>query len=1567
MNDTKNVVTMQSQQIQNLGLFSHLTKQMNIVELNEFLEDCTNGINEVLPWFTAMDSHMSEFLKTLNTLNSTAQNINNGINQFLERYPKSIVFRNSGDVSIKEREVMEAWSKLHENYEVVKRLGSSASECVPTLQVIVEAQEKLNEIETLIPKSVSDSAFTTTDEEVFKNPSLLIQQMEVITSFMDPLALAKGSHQVIDSLINVQIPSEFQLLIDLIHHLNAHCDHLKQRAIQFSQELLFPFILEAWEAWQKFCDSKRKSFLLLQHELEGITTLENYMDFMEKGRPILESSKSILQSAVDSVLPSLQWTTQQALEHLELNQGRTVKLIEDQALEQWNACLDQCRATEEKFSCEAKREEFAKTFRKAQNRISKIEIDFKSIPDGTPSGKASEISDQLQSLEAQLEHLGIKVDSDTTAAPWMNHLLSEFKSTMQSMKQAIHAIKVEEDSQSRASPTSSEGSQMENSSHHGLPQNDFVKSVAQPYQLRSQEAVPRSYNDLELERRQSPSPLQHDDSVSNQRSSNEPNRYDTAATSLDDPPVRSHSREQTFSPRGVPIRMKMQRELPSYERRPSAPTTRFERNVGHVNNRRPSDACVSYGHEAPSSSPKISKKRHVVPPSPRKPNAHCQSLEEPQIAIPSLFEKLMLIDNKEDNSAPSGDGSSIRNANANARTNDDIMDQGEDESMNLITQMNELSRIVEAEIQDSETDSGVSWEEEERQRISLFEINQVTKKGLQGAIQRMEKQQVQIEQFKSSNYFQRMQAHRNSSNNFKDRFIFVHNEVQQFLTSCMRNIQFREELFANSMSSIRGVLKSDDVSIKDQTGNRDLVAQSARLFSRIKTALQQVEFLREKSYGNHAVQDNLREIKSEFDRIQIQHSKFQADVTTHRLGLCLATEFVIRCFSKVLDLTVASSQLEKDHTIPDAFEGDFNASEILKRVEFSQINEAQNNEIAKVEDSFLHWLISVVGQLLRQKNDSTNISSILKSLEEAISEVIHVQRCRRILKSKSLLLFVSWLPPRASTVNNAKVSGFWAQLKDSSAIVDSSFSYLRQLRNQMDSLAPDLDVMLTCRNSVDPVLKSITDVSKLWNRFGSKIACNSKLLHILEIIYDFDQAMSNYDASFSSLQQGVNSLSQSESLEIKSMKFQHVSSNVERLCDSINLMSQTFIPRGQTARNPYLLCLFFERLEFVCEALKESALELISKESYSVKAKKVVESCRSLSSKVDTLLQNIKQRQETISSDLFFEMRGSDADVFVKTAYSGFQMLSRDLQEIINSRELLTQDRQQLDEAAKIGLSKEMTSLLLYMDGGISELEKLLNDEALHIDVLRRVQSHLLATDHLIQWIASNREVMASRSDQIDNSPARKANDEHLAKFIPQLNKYVEISDKLLKLMNERSMTVKSFALVDSYPKAIHVIRQRKERVVSNWRQIYHNFGAAPPRPEVARTPESRSDDHNGTRANVQKGPSNSRSRTRENSQSSLSSTPGAAKGQRNLPSPIQYNSDPNDMIDVRIGQVVNELGVLVPVRRVAPGLYQFGPSNSDLLHCKLTDGQQLLVRVNETWKSFADHILNSELRAYCS
>ncbi|KNE58513.1 hypothetical protein AMAG_04081 [Allomyces macrogynus ATCC 38327] len=78
-------------------------------------------------------------------------------------------------------------------------------------------------------------------------------------------------------------------------------------------------------------------------------------------------------------------------------------------------------------------------------------------------------------------------------------------------------------------------------------------------------------------------------------------------------------------------------------------------------------------------------------------------------------------------------------------------------------------------------------------------------------------------------------------------------------------------------------------------------------------------------------------------------------------------------------------------------------------------------------------------------------------------------------------------------------------------------------------------------------------------------------------------------------------------------------------------------------------------------------------------------------------------------------------------------------------------------------------------------------------------------------------------------------------------------------------------------------------------------------------------------------------------------------------PKRIFYRPDPSDPIDVRLAEVVNELGVFVKIKRMGPGRYHFGDIEGKVVNCKLIN-QNLLVRVGGGWKDFREYVLESDM-----
>ncbi|KAI9152678.1 hypothetical protein H9P43_009474 [Blastocladiella emersonii ATCC 22665] len=78
-------------------------------------------------------------------------------------------------------------------------------------------------------------------------------------------------------------------------------------------------------------------------------------------------------------------------------------------------------------------------------------------------------------------------------------------------------------------------------------------------------------------------------------------------------------------------------------------------------------------------------------------------------------------------------------------------------------------------------------------------------------------------------------------------------------------------------------------------------------------------------------------------------------------------------------------------------------------------------------------------------------------------------------------------------------------------------------------------------------------------------------------------------------------------------------------------------------------------------------------------------------------------------------------------------------------------------------------------------------------------------------------------------------------------------------------------------------------------------------------------------------------------------------------PRSIAYRADPSDAIDVRLADLVNDLGVFVKIKRLGPGKYAFGDIEGKVINCKLVN-HNLLVRVGGGWKDFREYVLELDM-----
>ncbi|KAL7747826.1 hypothetical protein RI367_006761 [Sorochytrium milnesiophthora] len=77
------------------------------------------------------------------------------------------------------------------------------------------------------------------------------------------------------------------------------------------------------------------------------------------------------------------------------------------------------------------------------------------------------------------------------------------------------------------------------------------------------------------------------------------------------------------------------------------------------------------------------------------------------------------------------------------------------------------------------------------------------------------------------------------------------------------------------------------------------------------------------------------------------------------------------------------------------------------------------------------------------------------------------------------------------------------------------------------------------------------------------------------------------------------------------------------------------------------------------------------------------------------------------------------------------------------------------------------------------------------------------------------------------------------------------------------------------------------------------------------------------------------------------------------MPNVVVYHPDPSDEVDVHVAEVVNGLGVYIPVKRVGPGKYQFGQIDAKVMNCRLVR-RNVLVRVGGGWRGLREHLLES-------
>ncbi|KAI9222492.1 hypothetical protein BC828DRAFT_378300 [Blastocladiella britannica] len=214
------------------------------------------------------------------------------------------------------------------------------------------------------------------------------------------------------------------------------------------------------------------------------------------------------------------------------------------------------------------------------------------------------------------------------------------------------------------------------------------------------------------------------------------------------------------------------------------------------------------------------------------------------------------------------------------------------------------------------------------------------------------------------------------------------------------------------------------------------------------------------------------------------------------------------------------------------------------------------------------------------------------------------------------------------------------------------------------------------------------------------------------------------------------------------------------------------------------------------------------------KASQLLATCAEMQQQCEAILETADERQQTLANDLFYSMELVDAELFVKAALTVHQNATGDLVRLRAARDRMPSVAESSQPTAEDLISQSfkdrLTTALADVDAAFARMDAAAKREADQIELLKRVYSHMRATNQILVWLTAAKGAMSTLTTPGAGGAAAARSG------VVQLSAVEEIRGKMINFAPTIDMydgMAKELADRIDHP----VIRQRTDRVLAEW------------------------------------------------------------------------------------------------------------------------------------------------------
>ncbi|ORZ36043.1 hypothetical protein BCR44DRAFT_147184 [Catenaria anguillulae PL171] len=545
------------------------------------------------------------------------------------------------------------------------------------------------------------------------------------------------------------------------------------------------------------------------------------------------------------------------------------------------------------------------------------------------------------------------------------------------------------------------------------------------------------------------------------------------------------------------------------------------------------------------------------------------------------------------------------------------------------------------------------------------------------------------------------------------------------------------------------------------------------------------------------------------------------DVTTlSTLAMLLSRKSIVvqqsltECI-RVRDLMVAATKLTED--IESC------ASQVTAIDALDQL-EPVSAQVEAFDESLKHLVESEAMYVIANEANSEMVNMLFNELQRSLTALtLGVDARRKMLEQSAVMStlrvqvdeFVAKI--RAGVVIEPPA----AMARDSYATIAKSYNdsirrataTLEGMRETYDSITASANASLEKLQSVAPLQALLAEVSGEWTRARESIKQHAEKLGATTSLGELFARLDRVSGEVDRILELVKAV-QDDTTEAGMATVQQVVREFTPLKEETAMVVGVFNKLRETHAGAIQAHLagfeaFSDELQARVDATHK---ELTATQAALFKASQLLASCAELQEQCEVILETATERQETLANDLFYSMELVDAELFVKAALTVHQNATGDVARLRALRERLAGNEVSELEYISASFKERVASAIDAVDDALARLDAATKSETDQIDTLKRVYSHMRATQQIVVWLAAARGALATLTTSTSATSSGRGP-------VLQLGAVEEIRGKMVNFAPTidmyTNMAAEVVAAVDH-----EVIRSRTLRVTTEWDEL---------------------------------------------------------------------------------------------------------------------------------------------------